>query len=512
MGEMESILNGNSKIKGEHRAVCKLQTKAARNQVAGFSHGIKESRVSFRTHEEIELRGTLVRTTRLEVIFELSSPSIIPQLSDALDEFKISFQDRVIYSGRAIIRNLVDLGTKMVCEATLDESCWKDVDTGQLARSNGQIVCEFKSFLREWQKLYKVLPEFKVVVADMQMFFYDLRLWLEQIELGIHSLPLHSRTQIAESTLEHLAGPVIHAIDNMIDRFESIVVKFEDSMHPAHRAHLRRHLHPLILTSPFAHRAFTKPLGYAGDYQVVDMMIRSPVEGNNFFSKIVNIWLLRQAPAQAHRNRVDFLEKRLTEEAMRVGSLGQTARILNLGCGPAAEVQRFISNQNNCKAVDITLVDFNQETLDFLRKKLEETRRLRGGRINCRWVKKSVNQILIESARDVGLKASEQFDFIYCAGLFDYLSDKVCKQLMNIFYANLAPGGLLLATNVTDALNVSRPFRYSMEYILDWHLIYRDATRFRKTAPDIADDHQVAISGEATGANLFLEIRKPKYA
>jgi len=40
---------------------------------------------------------------------------------------------------------------------------------------------EFKAFIHEWQQLYKVAPEFKVVVADIQTFLTDLRLWLEQV-------------------------------------------------------------------------------------------------------------------------------------------------------------------------------------------------------------------------------------------------------------------------------------------------------------------------------------------
>jgi extracellular factor (EF) 3-hydroxypalmitic acid methyl ester biosynthesis protein len=83
---------------------------------------------------------------------------------------------------------------------------------------------------------------------------------------------------------------------------------------------------------------------------------------------------------------------------------------------------------------------------------------------------------------------------------------------MNIFYEMLAPDGLLLATNATDALNCSRPFRYSMEYLLDWYLIYRDKAQFTTLAPDQADTDTVAVIAEDTGANLFLEIRKPKNA
>ena len=96
-------------------------------------------------------------------------------------------------------------------------------------------------------------------------------------------------------------------------------------------------------------------------------------------------------------------------------------------------------------------------------------------------------------------------------GLFDYLADPVCKRLMSIFYDMLAPGGLLLATNVSDVMNYARPFRYSMEYMLDWNLIYRDAKRLEAVAPTAAAPEDVAVLSEDSGVNVFLEVRKPNH-
>jgi extracellular factor (EF) 3-hydroxypalmitic acid methyl ester biosynthesis protein len=506
---MSTVKNGNGS--GTNGLLHNANKKTAATANPPKS-GSKENLVTFRTHEGLELRGVPLRTTRHLVVFELYNPSAMPRLSEALEKFAIVFQERTIYSGRAVVRNLLDAGNKVVCEATLNETDWTEVDLSLLEKSNERIAEEFKVFIGEWQKIYKVLPEFKVVVADMQTFFHDLRLWLEQVELGIRSVRPPLRDQLEINTIESLSRPVVQAIDTLIDRFETIVAKMGEETHPAHQAHLRRLLHPFVLSSPFAHRAFNKPLGYAGDYQMVDMMIRSPMEGNNLFSKIINIWLLGQTPAQAHRNRVVYLERRLIEETLRAKTEGRILRVFNLGCGPAAEIQRFFKGQHISRAADLTLTDFNDETLEFLRKKLEAIKHSHNRAVSFRLVKKSVNQILKERGKIARQKPVEQYDYIYCAGLFDYLSDSVCKQLMNIFYDMLAPGGLLLATNATDALNASRPFRYSMEYILDWHLIYRNKNQFAAVAPDLAGKDDTTISAEATGANLFLEVRKPKNA
>jgi extracellular factor (EF) 3-hydroxypalmitic acid methyl ester biosynthesis protein len=502
---MRKTANGNGN--GSHSPLVRQIGKKAAQAVAPI-HAVKESRVTFKTADGVELHGTPVRVTRHMAVFELYNPNVTLQFSEALDGFEITLQAQKVYCGRATIRNVVNAGTKIICEATLKETDWTDVNF--VPQPDGQLALEFKNFLKEWQKLYKVAGEFKVVIADMQTFLHDLRVWLERVELKTHAFANPLRTQLEKEAVEDLAKPIIEAIDLFINRFESIVVKLEADAHPGHYAYFRRQLHSLVLVSPFAHRAFNKPLGYAGDYEMVNMMIRSPYEGDTLFAKIINIWLLKQSPAQAHRNRVAHLETKLIEETVRVRSEGRAAMIFNLGCGPAQEVQRFLEQQHIYECADFTLVDFNEETLAQLNKYLTDISRRLPRPATFRMIKKSVFHILKSGDKSLLPASGGKYDYVYCAGLFDYLSDDVCKQMMNIFYGMLAPGGLLLATNATEALNSSRPFRFSMEYILDWHLVYRDQQQFTNLKPDLADMDDVKVIAENTGTNLFLEVRKPK--
>jgi extracellular factor (EF) 3-hydroxypalmitic acid methyl ester biosynthesis protein len=66
---------------------------------------------------------------------------------------------------------------------------------------------------------------------------------------------------------------------------------------------------------------------------------------------------------------------------------------------------------------------------------------------------------------------------------------------------------LLLVTNVDP----SNPLRHGMSYLLDWHLIYRTAQNMRALLPDRAPDDAVQIRSDATGVNLFMEVRKPDH-
>jgi extracellular factor (EF) 3-hydroxypalmitic acid methyl ester biosynthesis protein len=377
-------------------------------------------------------------------------------------------------------------------------------------QNEGQIIREFKSFLKDWQKFYTVSPEFKVVIADMQSFLYDLRVWLDQMELKIQASAATTRAQIEREVIDQLAGPIIQGIDAFIERFESIAAGLDDDLQPAHRAYLRRQLHPLVLSSPFASRALHKPLGYPGDYQMVDMMLRPPYEGSTLFAKIINVWLLGQAPTEAHRNRIKYLTDRLKLETHRVARAGGKARVFNFACGPAIEVQRFLADFQISEKAELTLADFNQETLEHVAKTTRRIKERFSPKTAIQFQRKSVYQVLKENTARAGKK--KEYDFVYCAGLFDYLPDTTCKQLMEVFFDWLVPGGLLLVTNATDALNSSRPFRFSMEYILDWHLIYRDKEQLANLTPDSADKDYVNVVAENVGTNLFLEIRKPDHA
>jgi extracellular factor (EF) 3-hydroxypalmitic acid methyl ester biosynthesis protein len=429
-----------------------------------------------------------------------------------LNDIKIVLRDRTIYSGRAVVRSLVDAGLMTVCEVTLNENSWMDVEFSSEMLGTGKLRDEFAGFLKEWQKLYRVMPEFKVVMADMQSYLSDLRLWLEQIELEIRSSPSANRMQLERDVVDELAAPVVRSMDAFIERFEAIASSIEPEFQAVHRGYLRRQLHPLVLSSPFAYRTFYKPLGYAGDYEVVNMMLRPPYEGSTLFAKIVNVWLLSQAPAQAHRNRVVYLTRKLLEETARGAAQGKIVRILNVGCGPAAEVQQFLRDYNSAEQSQLTLLDFNEETLQHLRRTLEDIQKRHSRRTPVQFVKKSIHQLLKESGKPMVRSSKEHYDFVYCAGVFDYLSDQVCQRLMNVFYDMVAPGGLLLATNVSDVMNGSHPFRYSMEYILDWHLIYRQGQELAVLAPGKAPPDSIATIAENASVNMFVEVRKPKHA
>jgi extracellular factor (EF) 3-hydroxypalmitic acid methyl ester biosynthesis protein len=469
------------------------------------SFGERDSFVLCRNSQGIEVRATLLRLTRYLVVFEVYNPYSILQLSEVLSDFRIVMNDRLVYSGRAVVSNLVNTGIVLICETTLDEG-WLDVDLFVTVKNPQKLHREFGEFLQEWEKVHRVIPEFKVVVADMQMLLMDLRRWFEQLELAIRSQPTGDRLQMERELIQELQQPIFPAVGSLFERFELIARNIQEDLQPVHRSYIKRQIHPLVLCSPFLHRTYQKPLGYAGDYEMVNMMMRDPYEGSSLFAKMLNLWILSQPSVQAHRNRIDYLTAKLTEETQRVARQGRIAQIFNLGCGPAKEVQNFLIQQDLCERAHLTLLDFNDETLMHAGRILEDLK-MRHRRVTpIMMVKKSVHQVLKEGTKMSTTGSSEKkYDFLYCAGLFDYLSDRICKRMMTIFYEALAPGGLLIATNVDPA----NPIRSVLEYIMEWHLVYRDGKQLKSVCPEQADPDQITLRYDPTGINVFLEVRKP---
>lgn len=474
-------------------------------KVAQAIYGEKESFVVCQNSHGLEIQATLLRFTRYLAVFEIYSPVVL-RTSEVLSKFKIILNERLVYSGRAVVSNLVNAGSILICEATLDE-CWIDIQS-RLPGGENRLPAEFSEFLQQWQRIYKVSPEFKVVVADMQSLLADMRLWSEQIELAIRSSPNGEREEMQREAARELAVPVLSAIDSLGDRFEEIASRLEPDLRPVHIHFTRRNLHSLLLCSPFGYRTFHKPLGYAGDYEMVNMITRNPYEGGSLFAKVVNAWFLNQLPAQAHRNRIKILKEKLAGETARMTRLGRPARIFNLGCGPAGEIQEFLRESPLCENVQFTLLDFNEETIQHATGVLQDIRKQFARRTPIQMQKKSVQQLLKEAAKQGGGTSEGKYDFLYCAGLFDYLPDRVCKQLMGVFYQWLAPGGLLLVTNVDG----TRPFRNKLEFILDWNLIYRNGKQISCLKPDPVSLENCSVKSDWTSVNVFLEIRKPANA
>lgn len=460
------------------------------------------SMVTFKTALDIEIRATVVRLSPQSVAFEIYAPETVLRLSEVLNDFQIIADTHPIYGGKAIVTSIVNTTGTTLCEASLAEPL-PGLDPLELNGTQNISGNGFDIFLRQWQKYYRVSREYKVVIADLDTFLSSLRLWLERVEITLQSYPAAERPRRETEIALGLRSHVSSTLNNMFERFEEVAETIEPELLPAHRAFGQRQLHAYLLCAPFIHRTYTKPLGYAGDYEMMNMIVRNGLEGNSLYAKLANAYLLDQVGPQAVRNRVGYLTERIGEEACRVTRLGRPMKVFNIACGPVWEIQNFLAEHPLANNTEFDLLDFNAETLDYAGSRMEAVKRKHYLSTPVRLVRKSVSQML--RANSKAEPADQQYDLIYSSGLYDYLNDRIIKALNTYLYDRLRPGGLLTVGNFAPNL----PVRNFIEHFLEWFLIYRDARQLAALAPQQASPADCKVVSEATGANIFLEVRKP---
>src|SRR4029078_12247637 len=116
------------------------------------------------------------------------------------------------------------------------------------------------------------------------------------------------------------------------------------------------------------------------------------------------------------------------------------------------------------------------------------------------YILKSVQELLRQA---IQMPANPQtYDIIYCAGLFDYLSDRVCAKLVKLFYQWCEPGGRVIVTNVHS----SNPVKGLMEHVMESGLGMRGQAEMTRLLSDL---EPLKVYTDDTGINVFLEIEKP---
>jgi extracellular factor (EF) 3-hydroxypalmitic acid methyl ester biosynthesis protein len=478
----------------------RAEKKTVRAQAASSFQTAVESEVAFQTADGMEWHARLARLTRHALTFEADDLTATLRTSEVLANFKITTGNRVIYFGRAVVSNVIHSGASLICEAKLDELGPDTAFFLPLAESDSNLEKAYDSFFLAWQKNYHISNEFKVLVADVQSYLTGVRHWLEQLEFGMKASG--DRQEQERAILDAVAPRIIAAFNGRHERFEEIVYALPPEARGAHQDFTRLHWHKLFLGSPFGHRTYHKPIGYAGDYEMMNMIHRNQPEGRTLFEKLIHLLLVSQWPAKSVRNRIAHLGENIVSETARAARAGKTARILNVGCGPAREVQDFLKGTQLSDQADFMLMDFNEETLLHAGQKLVEAKRQFSRHTPIKTQQVSVYELLRRAQR--GGVVAEKFDLIYCAGLFDYLAPDTCRTLMELWYDSLSPGGLMLIANMND----TKPFRNFIEFILDWQLIYRDSREILSLAPRHCRETTRLIA-EPTSVNLFLHIRKP---
>src|SRR5215468_8033660 len=299
-----------------------------------------------------------------------------------------------------------------------------------------------------------------------------------------------------DGTSESLVAPVLHdAVYPQLDMLGREIGFAAPATWRAASRYFHDRFGALVDLSPVAARCFHKPLGYAGDFEMMNMIYRNESLGDTLFGRSLSRVLLDSQAGQAVRHRARYLAGKIKAAAAR-GGPGRPARILSVAAGPAMELQQLLQKNPalmRAGRAEIALLDQDASALSHAREQIETLAARASVEVTLTCLNTSIKTVIAQ-----GLTGS--YDLIYAAGLFDYLTDRTARAVGARLVQALAPGGHAVIGNFGTA-NPTRPL---MELILDWPLHHRSASDLRELFADIGTG--VTIEREATGVNLFAVI------
>ena len=252
-------------------------------------------------------------------------------------------------------------------------------------------------------------------------------------------------------------------------------------------------LSALVARCPMTARARNKPRGYAGDAVMLDYIYdRENVATLQLSGDERAVFrTVAESPTCAS---VDFRRHLIARRIDALAARGPL-QLLSLACGHARELDLSAALREG----GVTRAVMCDQDVGSL----EELARRHAARAAVSTRALTVRQFLAH-ADDVARLG--QFNFVYSAGLYDYLDQRCAQRLTRCLFDRVAPGGQLLLANFHPA---NRGTGY-MEAFMDWWLIYRDEAQMQDLCAEIAPAELAAcdIETDPFGNVVYLSLTR----
>lgn len=191
----------------------------------------------------------------------------------------------------------------------------------------------------------------------------------------------------------------------------------EEALLRAAQQFFRQEIGPWFRKSWIVNRAYSKPSGFAGDYEMLNRLYdqATPARGLGGY---IDLCILDLPLARAVRGRLVAVKAFLLKE---IASRKRPIRILDIASGPCREYSDWPNTQ---QPVEVVALDNDKEALNYVRQQVVSNLPP-----NCGLYPERYNALRTRSS-SATLRNFGSFDIIYSVGLCDYLTD---KQLIGLF-------------------------------------------------------------------------------
>jgi hypothetical protein len=247
-----------------------------------------------------------------------------------------------------------------------------------------------------------------------------------------------------------------------------------------------------VYQDPFTRRALDKPRGYAGDAVMMDYAygIHGYHDASAEASPLgreIQEYIRRSDASASVRYRREHIARLIDTMAMR----RRLPSVLAVAAGHLreAELSNALASGRLGRFVALDADAASLQELDA-----------QYARLGVETVHGSVRHLI---ARKLNLGS---FDFVYAAGLYDYLNENTAQVLSARLFEMVSPGGQLLIPNFAPQVRD----RGYMEAFMDWTLIYRDKPAMVGLLDriDRAEIQSYDVYDDPSGSVVYLLVTK----
>ena len=345
-----------------------------------------------------------------------------------------------------------------------------------------------------------ILPEFQQLSTEILNLFRSYKDILETFEARL--------TATGRERERLLLDALIACEDRIVPQWKELWYRGNDILAPVwsdpamlarHKRYAERVLTPDFMPGAVMKRCYEKPLGYPGDFRIMNYVYEWQRVGDTPYEKLLHRIGIETGACVGTRLR---MTQKLIAERIAAFAGDTPLNIANLGCGSAYEVYDYLKIDHLPSPVNFTLIDQDDRALNHAYEHAYPEVVRHAGRAKVQCLQASFAQLLKAGAL---FKSLPPQDVIYSLGLYDYLSARRARALTHDLYAQVKPGGQLILANVKKGREACE---WPLEFVTDWSLVYRTESDMLALI-DGLDIANVTVEVDSTKCIYLMVVDKP---
>ncbi|MCX5696392.1 MAG: response regulator [Candidatus Omnitrophica bacterium] len=354
------------------------------------------------------------------------------------------------------------------------------------------------SILREILNKHQLLSkQFISLTTNLQKFVKSIKLKFDEFD----------KTHLDEqSRIEFLKEHRKNVFDKFTEYFNKIwdIVKdFDRVRYIIHKDYYQRALGFLLIDPvEINRRIYQKPLGYPGDYVIMEYIYDYSADkaylGSSTYEKLINNYTCGIPVSRSNVVRKDFLKNIIGELICN----NKTPKIISLGCGSARELIEVLREGKMTKPTLFKCLDLEIEALKYIENSLEKISLDGEKLLTVKYLHRDITGII----RDKKLRDEvKDNNLIYLSGVYDYLSDKMGERIISELYTLLEKDGTLIVCNISLEHNTHRAY---YELLGEWCMIHRTEEQMSAWLKGLKGVYANFVYPRNGGNYHFLVIKK----